>query len=99
MGWFLVKSLSSKGRFSKFKTAAAFIPQSEINSSEVLGRFRELQEEMVHVIRKSNGLPLGKGKIESLFHSRVHYNVYSAFCVIAVHEHRHLDQAERAATS
>jgi hypothetical protein len=96
VGWFLAKSLSSKTRFAKFKTTAPLVSQSTLNISEVLRRFQELQKEMIHTIRESGGLPLGKGRVESPFNSRVHYNVYSAFWVTAVHQHRHLDQAERA---
>ena len=97
MGWFLVKSLSPKNRVTKFKTTAPFVSQSKLNIPEVLERFMELQTEMVNLIRESDGLPLGAGRVISPFHANVHYNVYSAFYVTAVHEHRHLDQAERAA--
>lgn len=97
IGWFLAKSLSAKSRFAKFKTTAPSAPHSTLNIADVLGRFGELQEEMIHIIRESAGFPLGKGRVESPFNSRVHYNVYSAFWVTAVHEHRHLDQTERAA--
>lgn len=97
IGWFLVKTLSSKGRFAKFKTTAPFVSQSAMNISEELERFRKLQEEVIRTIRESDGLQLGKGRVVSAFHARVHYNVYSAFRMTAVHEHRHLDQAERAA--
>jgi hypothetical protein len=96
-GWFLVKSISSKGRFSKFKTTAPFVSQSTMNIAEVLGRFQELQTKMIQLIRDSDGLQLGAGRVESPFNKKVHYNIYSAFCVTAVHQHRHLDQAERAA--
>lgn len=97
IGWFLVKSLSSKNRFAKFKTTAPFVSQSTMNISEELERFRKLQEEVIRTIRESDGLQLGIGRVVSAFHARVHYNVYSAFRMTAVHEHRHLDQAERAA--
>ncbi len=99
MGWFLVKSLSSNGRFTKFKTTAPFVSQSTMNISEELERFRTFQEEVIRIIRESDGLQLGMGRVVSAFHARVHYNVYSAYCMTAVHEHRHLDQAERAATT
>ncbi len=99
MGWFLVKSLSPINRIAKFKTTAPFVSQSSLNISEVLGRFLELQSDMVNLVRESDGLPLGIGKVQSPFHAQVRYNIYSAFCVTAVHEHRHLDQAERAAIS
>jgi hypothetical protein len=97
VGWFLAKSLSAKGRFAKFKTTAPSASQSTMYIAEVLGRFQELQEEMIRTIRESDGLPLGEGRVISPFNAKMRYNVYSAFCVTAVHEHRHLDQAERAA--
>ena len=97
IGWFLVKSLSMKGRGAKFKTPDRFVPQSTMNVSDVLTRFRELQSDILRVIRESEGKPLGAGRVASPFNSRVHYNVYAAFRATAVHEHRHLDQAERAA--
>jgi hypothetical protein len=99
IGWFLVKSLSPKNRFAKFKTTAPFVSQGTLNISEVLVRFMELQSEMVNLVRESDGLPLGLGKVQSPFHVNVHYNIYSAFYVTAVHEHRHLDQAKHAVSS
>ncbi|HEY3874991.1 MAG TPA: DinB family protein [Candidatus Kapabacteria bacterium] len=97
-GWFLVKSLSSKGRFSKFKTTAPSSSQSTLSVSDVLNRFWELQAGMVHIIEESDGRPLNAGRVISPFHAKVCYNIYSAFRITAVHEHRHVDQAERAAT-
>jgi hypothetical protein len=96
IGWFLVKSFSTKSRFAKFKTTAPSAPQSALNVPEVLERFRELQSGMIGLIQESDGLQLGAAQVESPFNSRIHYNIYSAFRVTAVHEHRHLDQAERA---
>jgi hypothetical protein len=36
-------------------------------------------------------------KIVSPFGGRMKYNAYSAFVIIARHEHRHIEQAEEAA--
>jgi hypothetical protein len=36
-------------------------------------------------------------RITSPFNERVRYNVYSALTILAVHQHRHLWQAEQAA--
>jgi hypothetical protein len=99
VGWFVMKNLSSKARIAKFKTTAPFIPKERLNVKLVLDRFSVLQNEMIQCIRDSDGLPLGLGRVVSPFDSRVKYNVYSAFRIVAVHEHRHLDQAERAAKS
>jgi hypothetical protein len=99
IGWFLVKSLASKGRFAKFKTTASFLPTQELNSQNVLDRFQSLQRNLILALRDAEGLPLGDGRVQSAFNARVKYSTYSAFHVLAVHEHRHLDQAERAATT
>jgi hypothetical protein len=97
IGWFLVKGLASKGRFSKFKTNPSFVPKQELNVQSVLDRFQSLQREMLLAIRDAEGLPLGNGRVQSAFNARVNYSTYSAFKILAVHQHRHLDQAERAA--
>jgi DinB superfamily len=97
IGWFLVKGLASKGRFAKFKTPNSFVPKQELNVQNVLDRFQSLQREMILAIHDANGLPLGNGRVQSAFNARVNYSTYSAFHILAVHEHRHLDQAERAA--
>jgi hypothetical protein len=99
IGWFLVKSLASKGRFAKFKTSASFMPTEKLNARNVLDRFQSQQHDLILALRDAEGLQLGNGKVESAFNSRVKYSTYSAFRVLAVHEHRHLDQAARAATT
>ena len=96
IGWLLVKALSSKGRFSRSKTSAPFVPVKGLNVQQVLEQFRSLQQDIIRAIQDSEGLPLEAGKVESAFNSRVKYNIYSAFRALAVHEHRHLDQAGRA---
>ncbi len=97
IGWFLVKGLASKGRFTKFKTHASFVPKQELNVQSVLDQFQSLQREMLLAIQDAEGLPLGNGRVQSAFNARVNYSTYSAFKILAVHQHRHLDQAERAA--
>src|ERR1700722_631607 len=97
IGWFLVKGLGSKGRFTKFKTNPSFVPKQELNVQSVLERFQSLQRDMILAIHDADGLPLGNGRVQSAFNARVNYSTYSAFHILAVHEHRHLDQAERAA--
>jgi len=97
IGWFLIKGLSSKSRFSKFKTTAPFVPKDKMNVREVLDTFQSLQKDLILAIRDADGLPLESGRVVSAFNARVKYNAFSAFKLVAVHELRHLDQAERAA--
>jgi hypothetical protein len=48
------------------------------------------------MIRSADGLPLDRVKIVSPFGRRMKYNAYSALVIIARHEQRHIQQAERA---
>jgi hypothetical protein len=95
-GWLLIRSLSSRSRFTKAKTAAPFVPKDRLNVEAVLQEFFRLQNELLDVIAKSNGLPLDAHKMQSVFEARIKYNLYAALKIVAVHEARHLDQADRA---
>lgn len=96
-GWLLVKTLSSRGRLSKSKTPAPFIPVSGPVISKTLEQFRENQARLLKLLRDARGKAIDHVKVQSLFHDNVRYHVYSSFRILAVHEARHLDQAERAA--
>jgi hypothetical protein len=96
-GWLLVKSLSSRSRFAKSKTNTDFVPRSDLNVEAVLAEFDRLQSELLSTITRAAGAPLDAHKMQSVFEARVKYNLYSALRIVAVHQTRHLDQAERAA--
>jgi hypothetical protein len=81
---------------SRVKTAQPFVPKSVRAKADALAEFESLQAGLVDIVRSANGLDLRKLKIRSAFDSRVRYNVYSAFRIIAAHERRHLWQAEKA---
>lgn len=95
-GWFLWRGLSKPGRF-KTRTAPAFVPDANRPVLEILAAFRRLQDEHIACVRDSDGLPIDRVRIASPFNERIRYSVYSALTILAVHQHRHLWQAERAA--
>lgn len=96
-GWLLVKSLGSRSRLSRSKTNASFVPRNELDVESVLAEFFRLQTELLATLTRAVGVPLDAHKMQSVFETRIKYNLYSALRIVAVHETRHIDQAERAA--
>ncbi len=89
--WFLEPPIRAR-----VKTAAAFVPKAIRAKSEALAEFSLLQSQLIDTLRLASDVPIGKLKIVSPFDSRVRYNAYSAFRIIAAHQRRHLWQAEQA---
>lgn len=94
-GWLLWKSMQP-GKGMKVPTGAAFIPGGELDRTRLVNEFQELQSEVQRLLAEADGLPIGKVKMASPFNERIKYSIFSAFSLLAVHEHRHLLQAERA---
>ncbi len=95
-GWLLVKSLSSRKSYTKSKTPPTFVPPPALDITATLQEFRRLQSQLVQMLKKADGLSIEKVKVQSAFNAKVRYSVYSAFRILAVHEMRHLDQAQAA---
>lgn len=91
MRWFLEPPVRSR-----IKTTPAFVPKSVRAKSETLAEFVALQTKLLDMLHSATDLPIGRLKIKSPFDSRVRYNVYSAFLIVAAHQRRHLWQAEQA---
>ena len=81
----------------RFKAPQKFQPVECGPADQVLPAFLLSQDRLLTAIAESNGLPLDRLKITSPFSRRLHYSVWSSFCVTAVHHRRHLWQAERVA--
>jgi hypothetical protein len=62
-----------------------------------LPEFVERQQKLKAVIAEADGLALDGIRISSPLAPQVKYNVYAALHLIAVHQRRHLWQAERVA--
>jgi hypothetical protein len=80
----------------KTGTGAAFQPVPIEDPQAVLPAFLASQGRLMEALSEGAGLALDRVKMESPFSSRVKYNLYSAFVLVAVHERRHLWQAEEA---
>ncbi|HSP17018.1 MAG TPA: DinB family protein [Thermoanaerobaculia bacterium] len=89
--WFLEPPVRSR-----VKTTAAFVPKAIRAKSEALAEFSLLQSQLIDVLHSAADVPMAKLKIVSPFDSRVRYNVFSAFRIMAAHQRRHLWQAEQA---
>jgi hypothetical protein len=86
-----------KFRMPRVKTLPAFVPKPGRSRSEILSDFVRLQAELAALIRSGDGLPLDSVKIVSPFGGRAKYSAYSALVIVAGHQHRHIEQAEKAA--
>jgi hypothetical protein len=81
----------------RFKAPQKFQPVECGPAVHALTAFLSSQDRLLAAIGESHGLPLDLLKITSPFSRRLHYTVWSSFCVTAVHHRRHLWQAERVA--
>ncbi|CAN5837885.1 hypothetical protein BH23GEM6_BH23GEM6_09170 [soil metagenome] len=81
------------------RTAEGFVPAGAVSRSEASELWERWQVELLELLDLADGLPLGKIRIPSAFNGRVRYNLYSALSILTVHQHRHLGQAERTATT
>ena len=86
-----------KFRLMKIKTTPPFVPKSGQSRGELLSEFVKLQADIITLTRASDGLPLDRAKVVSPFGGRMKYNAYSGMVIVARHQHRHIDQAEKAA--
>ena len=86
-----------KFRVLRVKALPNFVPKPGRSRTEILSDFVRLQGELISLVQSADGLPIDEVKIVSPFGERGRYSAYSAFVIVARHEHRHLQQAEEAA--
>ena len=79
---------------TRVKTLPSMEPHLE-DASRVLPEFLDSQRELIRKLQKWEGQAVDKVFIRSPFSSRVRYNIYSMFHVIAAHQRHHLWQAQR----
>lgn len=82
-------------RIGKVKTTADFVPTGNYPRQQILAQFKRDQDELIAIVRESDGLAIDKVMIRSPFGEKISYNCYSAFTIIPRHQERHLGQAER----
>jgi hypothetical protein len=95
LGWVVWRAVSPPAR-KKFKTSTPFVPSHVRSRKEDLVSWAVRQAGVLGAVDAADGHPLSRLTIASPFDPRVRYNVYSAFRILAAHQRRHLDQAEKA---
>lgn len=70
-------------------------PLATAGVEPVLKEFEQLHEQLIDLVHESAGRQIDQQKMKSPF-ANMHYNVYSAFRIIAAHDRRHLWQARKA---
>jgi hypothetical protein len=80
----------------RVRTAPPFVPRAARPKAEAFAEFASLQSQLMYEALEASEIDFGSVMVVSAFNRRVHYNLYSAFRIIAAHERRHLWQAENA---
>ncbi|WKW11373.1 DinB family protein [Pseudogemmatithrix spongiicola] len=83
-------------RLGRTRTAAAFVPGSDLPRAQVVAEFRRWQSEELAMVWRAEGLPLDQVIVESPFVAGARYDAYSALWILVRHALRHVVQAERA---
>ena len=81
----------------KMKAPRPFVPPPGTPAGDALPAFLAEQARVLELVERSAGLDLAALTVPSPISRHIRYNVYSAFCIVAAHERRHLWQARRAA--
>jgi hypothetical protein len=95
LGW-LIWRMSRPTTRVRVKTGASFVPHADIPADNLVAEFERLQASLLSLLEQADNLPIHRVRIRSPFDERVGYSAYSAFRILPTHQHRHLQQAERA---
>jgi len=95
-GWLLWLTMGPPVRV-RTRTPAAFVPEAVATPAELVAEFERWQDALMAALHGASGLPLGLVWVASPFSTRLRYNLYACFGILARHQHRHLWQAEREA--
>lgn len=93
-GWFLTRMMEPPVRF-RLPTAAPFEPPGPASRSATVAAFDATQAALLNQIRDMDGLNITTIRIRSPFNQALRYSAWSALCILAAHERRHIWQAER----
>lgn len=94
-GWFLSWMMEPPVRF-RLPTSAPFVPQAPASRSATVAAFDATQSRLLAKLPALDGYDLSTIRIISPFNASLKYGAWSALCILAAHERRHLWQAERA---
>lgn len=79
----------------KVKARPAFMPAASEVNGQIVSQFASHQDELVRLMKTTEGLPLEKIIITSPVASIVTYSLLDGYRIIVTHERRHFKQAER----
>ena len=93
-GKLLIKSLDPKTT-RKLKAPKRFEPASSDLSASIIDNFVKNQNRVVDSMERTKNLEVGRIIISSPAAAMITYSLLDAFRIIAVHEQRHFQQAQR----
>ena len=93
-GQLLIKSLDPKTT-RKLKAPKKFQPASSNLTANIIEDFVQNQNRVLESMEKTKNLEIDRIIISSPVASVVTYSVLDAFRIVAVHEQRHFQQAQR----
>jgi len=94
VGWVLGKFVGPEYS-GRMPTTPSMMPAREPDPERVAAEFERWQARTHAVLAQCDGYPVDRVKLTSPFNARVRYNVYAGLLILARHQHRHLQQAER----
>jgi hypothetical protein len=94
MGGLLIRSIDPATGKRKLKTQKVFFPVQPVRA-DALDRFLRTLDDLDEMIRRSDGLPVGKVKMSSPALRLIRYSIGDALAILALHALRHVGQAER----
>lgn len=97
IGRFILNAMRGGTAKMKVKAPGVFQPdEGPHDSAATLAAFLETTDRMLAVLRRADRLPLGRVKFGTPVSRFVRVSLAQAFEIHALHNHRHLDQAEAA---
>ena len=95
LGRWLVKEMEPPPK-RRLRAPAAAVPASSLEIGETLARFRAVQADIVAFVRETADRDLNRVRFRNPFLKGLPlFNVAAGLLVIAAHERRHLQQAQR----
>jgi len=94
VGWVLGKFVGPEYA-GRMPTTPPMMPARELEPAHVVADFERWQARTHEVLAQCDGVPVDRVKLTSPFNARVRYNLYAGLLILARHQHRHLQQAER----
>ncbi len=93
-GWLLSWMMEPPVRL-RLPTGNEFLPPGPASRSATLAAFDATQAALRERLRRLDGYDITTIRITSPFNASLRYSAWSALCILAAHERRHLWQAER----